>query len=81
MFLASCDVHRPAAIEQLAVLAREIGVDCFPADPKDGAVAIAEAALGQARKGFYDVFIVDTAGRVDKFKKRYARKGTAKAAE
>ena len=39
-------------------------MDCFPADPKDGAVGIAEAALGQARKGFYDVFIVDTAGRL-----------------
>jgi signal recognition particle subunit SRP54 len=64
VFLASCDVHRPAAIDQLAVLAREIGVDCFAADPKDGAVGIAEAALGQARKGFYDVFIVDTAGRL-----------------
>ncbi|MCA1853273.1 MAG: signal recognition particle protein Srp54 [Beggiatoa sp.] len=64
VYLASCDVHRPAAIDQLAVLAREIGVDCFPADPKDGAVAIAEAALEQARKGFYDVFIVDTAGRL-----------------
>jgi signal recognition particle subunit SRP54 len=64
VLLTSCDVHRPAAIDQLAVLAREIGVDCFPADLKDGAVAIAEAALRQARKGFYDVFIVDTAGRL-----------------
>ncbi len=64
VFLASCDVHRPAALDQLAVLAREIGVDCYPAEPEQGAVAIAEAALIQARKGFYDVFIVDTAGRL-----------------
>jgi signal recognition particle subunit SRP54 len=64
VFLASCDVHRPAAIDQLAVLAKEIGVDCYPADPKDGAVAIAQAALVEARKGFYDVIIVDTAGRL-----------------
>ncbi len=64
VFLASCDVHRPAAIDQLVVLAREIGVDCYPAEPGQGAVAIAEAALAEARKGFYDVFIVDTAGRL-----------------
>ncbi len=61
---ASCDVYRPAAIEQLAVLAREVGVDCLAVEPAASALAIATAALEQARKRFHDVLLIDTAGRL-----------------
>jgi signal recognition particle subunit SRP54 len=64
VLVTSCDVYRPAAIEQLAVLAKEIGVDCFRADTAQDPVAMATAALGQARRQFHDVLIVDTAGRL-----------------
>ncbi|MGH8582452.1 MAG: signal recognition particle protein [Gammaproteobacteria bacterium] len=64
VLVVSCDVYRPAAIEQLAVLAREIGVECFPSAMGQDPAAIAEAALMHARKGFHDVLIVDTAGRL-----------------
>lgn len=62
--VVSCDVYRPAAIEQLAVLAAEIGVDCYPSDLHTKPEAIAKSALQQARKGFADVLIIDTAGRL-----------------
>ena len=62
--LVSCDVYRPAAIEQLAALARQIGADCFPSQAGDKPLAIAAAALDHARKHYEDVLIVDTAGRL-----------------
>jgi len=62
--LVSCDVYRPAAIEQLEVLARQIGVDCFPSHAGDKPLAIALAALDHAKKRYYEVLIVDTAGRL-----------------
>lgn len=61
--LVSCDIYRPAAIEQLQILAAEIGVDCYPSEAGT-AVAIAEAALARARRAFKEVLIVDTAGRL-----------------
>ncbi len=64
VLLVSCDVYRPAAMEQLATLARELGVDCFPTTPAGEPVAIALAALDWARKHYHDVLIVDTAGRL-----------------
>ncbi len=64
VLVVSCDVYRPAAIGQLAVLAQEVGVECFPSVVGQDPVAIAEAALMHARKGFHDVLIVDTAGRL-----------------
>jgi len=64
VLMVSCDVYRPAAIEQLRVLAGEIGVDCFPSSAEQRPAAIAEAALSQARRGMYEVLIVDTAGRL-----------------
>ncbi len=64
VLLVSCDVYRPAAMEQLATLARELGVDCFPTSPAGEPVAIALAALDWARKHYHDVLIVDTAGRL-----------------
>ncbi|MCZ6771931.1 MAG: signal recognition particle protein [Proteobacteria bacterium] len=62
--LVSCDVHRPAAIEQLAILAREVGANCYPSDTAKPAEAIARAAVDAARKAFDQVLIVDTAGRL-----------------
>ena len=62
--LVSCDIYRPAAIDQLRILAGEIGVDCYPSEAGASPVAIAQAALAQARRQFKDVLIVDTAGRL-----------------
>lgn len=64
VLVVSADVYRPAAIEQLATLAKEIEVDCFPSDPSQKPVDIAEAAVDHARRQFADVVIVDTAGRL-----------------
>ena len=60
----SCDVYRPAAIEQLRLVATQIGADFFPSTGDQKPVAIAEAALDFARKHYHDVLIVDTAGRL-----------------
>ena len=62
--VVSCDVYRPAAIQQLKTLANEVGADFYPSDPKDKPVAIAKDALAYARKRFADVLLVDTAGRL-----------------
>jgi signal recognition particle subunit SRP54 len=62
--LVSCDVYRPAAIEQLEALAREVGVDIFPSHAGEKPLAIALAALDHAKKHYHDVLIVDTAGRL-----------------
>ncbi|MEQ1881752.1 MAG: signal recognition particle protein [Burkholderiales bacterium] len=64
VLLVSCDVYRPAAIEQLATLARQVEVDCFASRPEQKPEAIAAAALDYARKHYHDVLIVDTAGRL-----------------
>jgi len=62
--LVSCDVYRPAAIEQLRTLAAQIGVDFFASDAGQKPVAIALAALDYAKKHYHDVLLVDTAGRL-----------------
>ena len=62
--LASCDVYRPAAIEQLRQLGQQLDIAFFDAGSERDPVAIARAALDHARKQFYDVLIVDTAGRL-----------------
>ncbi len=64
VLLTSCDVYRPAAIEQLATLARQLNVDFFPSAADQAPVGIASEALDYARKHFHDVLIVDTAGRL-----------------
>jgi signal recognition particle subunit SRP54 len=64
VLLVSCDVYRPAAIEQLKVLAETIGVEWFPSQGDQKPEAIALAALDYARRHFHDVLIVDTAGRL-----------------
>ena len=60
--LVSCDVYRPAAIEQLATLARQAGADFFPSQPEQKPVDIGLAALDWAKKHYHDVLLVDTAG-------------------
>src|SRR5690606_14239189 len=62
VLVASCDVYRPAAIDQLKTLANEVGAVFFPSDPSQDPVDIARSALDQARKQFVDVVIIDTAG-------------------
>ena len=62
--VASADVYRPAAIEQLQTLANEVGADFFPSDPSQSPIEIAKGALEHARKRYKDVLILDTAGRL-----------------
>ena len=64
VLLVSTDVRRPAAILQLQRLAEQVGAGFFPADGKQKPADIARDALEAARKGVYDVLIVDTAGRL-----------------
>jgi signal recognition particle subunit SRP54 len=64
VLLVSADIYRPAAIEQLRLLAAQVGVDFFPSTADQQPVAIAEAAVDWARKHYHDVVIVDTAGRL-----------------
>ncbi len=64
VLMASLDVYRPAAMEQLAILGRQIGVDTLPIVPGQNPVEIARRAKQQAALGGYDVYILDTAGRL-----------------
>ena len=64
VLVVSCDVYRPAAIEQLKTVAGQAGVDFFPSAPTDRPVDIAKAAVDWAKKHFHDVLLVDTAGRL-----------------
>ncbi|HUN27615.1 MAG TPA: signal recognition particle protein [Steroidobacteraceae bacterium] len=64
VLLVSTDLRRPAAMLQLERLASQVGADYFPAETGRGAVDIALDAVQQARRGLYDVLIVDTAGRL-----------------
>ncbi|MEW6563659.1 MAG: signal recognition particle protein [Pseudomonadota bacterium] len=64
VLLVSCDVYRPAAIEQLRTLAKQLEVDFFDSNPSQKPRDIALAALDYARKHYHDVLIVDTAGRL-----------------
>jgi len=64
VLLTSADVYRPAAIEQLRLLGKQLDVSFFEAGADRDPLKIAQAALDHARKQFYDVLIVDTAGRL-----------------
>ena len=64
VMVASTDVYRPAAIEQLETLAKEVGAGFFPASPGDRPRDIAANALRAAKEQFVDVLIIDTAGRL-----------------
>lgn len=64
VMLASVDVYRPAAIHQLKVLADQVGVTFFSAEPNEQPLTIAQNALDSAKKQYMDVLIIDTAGRL-----------------
>ncbi len=64
VMVASADVYRPAAIKQLQTLADEVGASFFPSDETQQPVAIAQAAIAEAKIKFADVLIIDTAGRL-----------------
>ena len=64
VLVVSADVYRPAAIKQLETLAGEVGVEFFPSNLEQKPVDIARAAIDHAKRQFFDVLIVDTAGRL-----------------
>lgn len=64
IMLASCDTYRPAAIEQLSLLAKELEVNFFPTDVTEKPVNIAKNAFKSAKKQYMDILILDTAGRL-----------------
>lgn len=64
VMVTSVDIYRPAAIEQLATLAEQVGVNYFPSNAQQKPKAIVEAAISQAQTQFQDVLIIDTAGRL-----------------
>ena len=64
VLVVSCDVYRPAAIEQLRTVAAEVGAGFIPSSGDENPLDIARRALESARKQFKDVLIVDTAGRL-----------------
>ncbi|MGX9355322.1 signal recognition particle protein [Roseobacteraceae bacterium S113] len=64
VLLASLDIYRPAAMDQLAVLGSQVGVDTLPIVKGESAVQIAKRAKQQATLGGYDVYMLDTAGRL-----------------
>lgn len=64
VLVVSCDVYRPAAIEQLKTVAEQAGVDFFPSSPSERPVDIARGAVDWAKRHYHDVLLVDTAGRL-----------------
>ncbi len=64
VMVVSCDVYRPAAIEQLRTLADQVEVLFHPSEGHQDPIAIAKSALDAAKKNFAEVLIVDTAGRL-----------------
>ncbi|NEX22667.1 signal recognition particle protein [Thiorhodococcus mannitoliphagus] len=64
VMVVSCDVYRPAAIEQLKTVAGEVGAEFCPSSGDEDPIDIAKRALDSARRRFKDVLIVDTAGRL-----------------
>ncbi len=64
VLMASLDVNRPAAMEQLQILGLQIGVDTLPIVKGEDPIAIAKRAKTQASLGGYDVYMLDTAGRL-----------------
>ncbi len=64
VLVVSCDVYRPAAIEQLKTVAAQAGADFFPSLTTDKPLDIASKAVDWAKRHYYDVLLVDTAGRL-----------------
>ena len=64
VMLVSVDIYRPAAIQQLKLLATELDVAFFPAESTDAPLTIVRNALDSAKKQYMDIVIIDTAGRL-----------------
>lgn len=64
VLVASTDIYRPAAIKQLEILATEVGASFFPSTSDQEPVSISKYAVQHAKRKFYDVLIIDTAGRL-----------------
>ena len=64
VLVTSCDIYRPAAIDQLATVASQLDIDCFPSETGQQPVDIAKRAIEYAKNHYYDVLIIDTAGRL-----------------
>ena len=64
VLVVSCDVYRPAAIEQLKTVAGQAGIDFFPSTTSEKPADIARQAVDWAKRHYYDVLLVDTAGRL-----------------
>lgn len=64
VMVVSCDVYRPAAIKQLETVAQQTGGVFFLSQPDQKPVAIARAAFNEAKLKYFDVLIIDTAGRL-----------------
>lgn len=64
VMLASTDIYRPAAIQQLEILAQQIGVKFFPSNDQQSPILIAKNACLAAKQQIIDVLIIDTAGRL-----------------
>lgn len=62
--LVAADVYRPAAIEQLITLGKELNIDVFFKDAKENPRTISSEAVSKAKKEGYDLVIIDTAGRL-----------------
>ena len=64
VLVVSCDVYRPAAIEQLRTVAAQAGIEFFPSSAGQKPADIAKAAMEHARTHYFDILFVDTAGRL-----------------
>ena len=64
VMVAACDVYRPAAIDQLTVIANSVGAEIYKEPDNKNPVQIAQNAVSAAKEGKYDVIIIDTAGRL-----------------
>ena len=62
--LVACDVYRPAAINQIGVLADQVGVELYKEEENKNPVGIAKNAIKHAKANGHNVVIVDTAGRL-----------------
>ena len=78
--LVACDLARPAAVEQLATLAKQAGVDCFRVDGETDPVRVVKEAMYEAPKQMWDVLIFDTAGRLHVDEELMAQLVSVKAA-
>lgn len=69
IMMAACDIYRPAAVEQLIAIGKQLDIEVYSGQKDKGAAAIANTALKIAVEGGYDILIVDTAGRlhIDEF--------------